>query len=188
MRKKDEEKLQSIREAVIKLLLKEGFQGASIAKIAKEAGISPATIYIYYQNKDDMLRDVYRQYGEHMYEHLINRISDDMSGELLLETLVRSYYEYITRNKEAFYFVEQYASCPALVSDCEEMEGCAQMGLLFDQLKLRKIIKKVDNTVIIAILFNPIKNIAVKHFKQDGNAELALNELIKLIQDALLIR
>ena len=83
--------------------------------------------------------------------------------------------------------MEQYAAVrPG--QRLREMEGCAQMGLLFDQLKLRKIIKKVDNTVIIAILFNPIKNIAVKHFKQDGNAELALNELIKLIQDALLIR
>ena len=52
MRKKDDEKQNNIKKAVIKLILEEGFQGTSMSKIAKEAGVSPATVYIYYQNKE----------------------------------------------------------------------------------------------------------------------------------------
>jgi AcrR family transcriptional regulator len=58
MRRKDDEKQKNIKEAVIKLILKEGFHGTSISKIAKEAGVSPATVYIYYENKDMMLQDI----------------------------------------------------------------------------------------------------------------------------------
>ena len=58
MRRKDDEKEQRIRRSVITLMLKEGFNVTSIAKIAKMAGVSPATVYIYYENKEDMLQDI----------------------------------------------------------------------------------------------------------------------------------
>ena len=51
MRRKDDEKEQRIKEAVIEVVLAEGFGGASISKIAKCAGISRATVYIYHENK-----------------------------------------------------------------------------------------------------------------------------------------
>ena len=50
MRRKDDDKEKSIKEAVVKLILQEGFHGTSISKIAKLAGVSPATVYIYYEN------------------------------------------------------------------------------------------------------------------------------------------
>ena len=58
MRRKDDEKEQRIRHAVIELMLQEGFNGTSIAKIARLAGVSPATVYIYYENKEEMLQDI----------------------------------------------------------------------------------------------------------------------------------
>ncbi|WP_094092917.1 TetR/AcrR family transcriptional regulator [Paenibacillus physcomitrellae] len=36
-----------------------GFAETSISKIAKKAGVSAATIYIYYENKEDMLSKIY---------------------------------------------------------------------------------------------------------------------------------
>ena len=57
--KRDDDKEKSIKEAVIKLILQEGFHGTSISKIAKAAGVSPATVYIYYENKEVMLQGIY---------------------------------------------------------------------------------------------------------------------------------
>ena len=47
MRKKDDEKRNNIKKAVVEVILEEGMNGASISKIAKSAGVSPATVYIY---------------------------------------------------------------------------------------------------------------------------------------------
>jgi AcrR family transcriptional regulator len=62
LRRKDDEKERCIKQAVIKVILDEGLQGASISKIAKLAGVSPATVYIYYENKESMLQDIYTEY------------------------------------------------------------------------------------------------------------------------------
>jgi AcrR family transcriptional regulator len=93
MRQKDEEKKESIKQAVIKLILEQGFHGASIAKIAREAGVSPATVYIYYANKDDMLREIYEEYADQAYFYLLGIINSNMSGKELIDTMVRFFHD-----------------------------------------------------------------------------------------------
>ena len=47
MRNKDFDKQNRIKEAMIQLILRDGIDGVSMSKIAKEVGVSPATIYVY---------------------------------------------------------------------------------------------------------------------------------------------
>jgi Transcriptional regulator len=58
MRKIDENKKEAIIQAVFQLTKEVGLVGLSIAKVAKLAGVSPATIYIYYKDKADMLSQI----------------------------------------------------------------------------------------------------------------------------------
>ena len=108
MRKKDDEKRNSIKKAVVEIILEQGMNGASISKIAKSAGVSPATVYIYYENKDEMLRDIYNEYAEDIFSHLLHQLDSHMSGEQFIDSLVREYYSYITSNEEKYHFVEQF--------------------------------------------------------------------------------
>lgn len=186
MRKKDDSKQQNIKQAVIKLILAEGFHGASISKIAKEAGVSPATVYVYYESKETMLQDIYREYHEQVYTYLSNRVRRDMSGAQFIESLVRGYYSYIIECGEAFYFVEQFSGCPALMGGCTVVEARSKISLLFDELKKRQIIKDVDNASITAILFTPVKSIVLQYHNKGTVAAPVLNDLIQMIQDALL--
>ena len=59
MRVKDEIKQEALFEATIKVVNQIGFASSSVSKIAKEAGVSPATIYIYHKNKEDLLISSY---------------------------------------------------------------------------------------------------------------------------------
>ncbi|MEI9917316.1 MAG: TetR/AcrR family transcriptional regulator [Bacteroidota bacterium] len=56
MRIQDETKKALVKEKALELLVEHGFEGFSMQKLAKEAGISPATLYIYYTDKDDLIR------------------------------------------------------------------------------------------------------------------------------------
>ncbi|KUG05115.1 transcriptional regulator, tetr family [hydrocarbon metagenome] len=186
MRRKNEEKRENIKQAVIKLILDEGFHGASISKIAREAGVSPATVYIYYESKDEMLREIYQEYADQVYLYLLEQIDENMNGKQLIETIIKTYYSYIYEQDKVFYFVEQFSSCPSLVDKCRETEGCFQVFSLFDDFKEKNIIKKVDNVIIYSMLFYPVKCIATRYFNQEREAESALVELIELLQDTLL--
>jgi AcrR family transcriptional regulator len=187
MRRKDDRKLQNIKQAVLKLILEEGFQGASIAKIAREAGVSPATVYIYYENKESMLMDIYRDYHEEIYNYLVCRLNIEMNGPQIIDTLVRSYYDYIVKYSEQFYFVEQFSSCPALIKSCPFYPGSSPLGVWLDRLKQQQVIKNMDNDSITAMIFYPVKGIAVRYRSSIAEATPKLADLINMIQDALLM-
>jgi Transcriptional regulator len=186
MRKKDDEKEKSIKEAVIKLILQEGFHGTSISKIAKVAGVSPATVYIYFENKEIMLQDIYNEYSEEIFDYLLNHVSCGMGGPQLIEILVRSYYAYICEHKEIFSFVEQFSTCPSLASGCSEIRSMCGIHNLIAEMKNKQIIKNYSNDNLLAIIFYPVKAIAVDHRKSEGERADLLNEMVEIIQEALL--
>lgn len=188
MRKRDDEKEKNIKEAVIKLILEEGFHGTSISKIAKRAGVSPATVYIYFENKDIMLQDIYNEYAEDIFNHLLGSISREMQGQQMIEVLITSYYDYICGNEEVFSFVEQYSHCPSLANRCTQKPGICKVNDLILEMKANRIIKNYSNDNLLAIMFYPVKSIAVDHCKSEDEKEQLLRELIYIIQDALLLK
>ena len=186
MRRKDDEKEKSIKEAVIKLILKEGFHGTSISKIAKVAGVSPATVYIYYENKEVMLQDIYLEYSEEIFDYLLSKLHNVIEGQQLIEILVREYYNYIKEHGEIFHFVDQFSSCPALACQCAERNGINNLNNLLDEMKKKKVIKDFRNDNLIAILFSPIKYIAINQCIEEREKVELLKEMIRIIQKALL--
>jgi predicted transcriptional regulator len=187
MRRKDDEKEKSIKEAVIKLILQEGFHGTSISKIAKVAGVSPATVYIYFDSKEIMLQDIYREYSEEIFNYLFNTVHQGMAGQQLIEILVRSYYTYIRENEEIFNFVEQFSNCPSLASGCSVIKGISCIHNLMAEMKESHIIKDYNNDNLLAIIFYPVKAIAVNNHKTEEEKVELLQEMIEIIQDAVLI-
>jgi AcrR family transcriptional regulator len=187
MRRKDDEKEKSIKEAVIKLILEEGFHGTSISKIAKEAGVSPATVYIYYENKEVMLQDIYREYSEGIFDYLLSKLNKGMDGQQLIDILVRGYYTYIRENGEIFHFVDQFSNCPALASQCSEQKGINNLRMLLEEMKEKRVIKDFRDDNLIAIIFSPIKAIAIKQCIGEVEQAELLKEMIMIIQDALLV-
>ncbi len=188
MRRKDDEKERSIKEAVIKLILQEGFHGASISKIAKLAGVSPATVYIYFENKENMLQDIYTEYSEEIFDYLLDRVDLKMNGQQLIEILIRSYYNYINENREIFSFVEQFSNCPSLASGCSGRKKICNIHNLIEDMKKKQIIKNYSDDNLLAIIFYPVKAIAADNHKSDAERADLLKEMIIIIQDAILIQ
>lgn len=188
MRRKDDEKVKSIKEAVIKLILQEGFQGASISKIAKIAGVSPATVYIYFENKEIMLHDIYREYSEEIFDYILDQVNPEMEGGPLIEVIIRSYYNYIRENREIVSFIEQFSNCPSLACNCSETKSICGVYNLIMELKNRRIVRNYSNSNLLAVLFYPVKAIAFDNRKNEAERGELLGEMIMIIQDALLVR
>jgi AcrR family transcriptional regulator len=152
-----------------------------------EAGVSPATVYIYYQNKEMMLQDIYIEYSEDVFYYLLNSINNDMTGYQVIETLIQSYYDYIREHEDIFHFVEQFSSCPALSNQCEVMKGICVIYKLFDNLKNKKILKNFRNDNLLAVMFSPVKAISNNRCNSEDERQQMLKEMIKIIQDAVLL-
>lgn len=79
MRTRDEQKELLVKEKAVELLVKHGFDGFSMQKLAKEAGISPATLYIYYTDREDLIEKLGIELGKRFYDTMMEGFSADMS-------------------------------------------------------------------------------------------------------------
>ena len=55
MRARDENKELRLKTEALKMIAKDGLEQFSIQKLAKKAAVSPATIYIYFKDKEDLI-------------------------------------------------------------------------------------------------------------------------------------
>src|SRR5205814_9377636 len=51
-------KRQSIQEAVIRLICREGLKSVTMERVAQEVGIAKGTVYLHYRDKHDLLDEV----------------------------------------------------------------------------------------------------------------------------------
>ena len=73
---KEPERRTQILASAIRIFGEKGFQNATIAEIAKDAGIGDATIYEYFKNKEDLLLAI----PVEITKELIPLINDHMMG------------------------------------------------------------------------------------------------------------
>jgi len=61
---RDEERARAIAEAAVSVFAHKGYHGATMDEIARSAGYSPAAIYKYFRNKEDVFLEVLRVIGD----------------------------------------------------------------------------------------------------------------------------
>ncbi|HWJ03661.1 MAG TPA: helix-turn-helix domain-containing protein, partial [Verrucomicrobiae bacterium] len=54
-KKKSGEKYLAIIDAAVKVFAQYGYHNCQVSKVAKEAKVADGTIYLYFENKDDIL-------------------------------------------------------------------------------------------------------------------------------------
>ena len=186
MRVKDESKQQRIKEAMVSLILRDGIDGTSISKIAKEAGVSAATIYVYYENKEQMLVEVFREYAHQPYQYIIQCMKPEMTGSELVETMVRSCYTFSTEHEEIFSFVEQCSRCPTLSAQVCEKDCSGDILKMIHAYQEAGVMKRCSDWNLAALLFAPVRWLAMNRGMTSLDSEKLLDELVQMIQEMLL--
>lgn len=167
-------------------MLSEGFGGASISKIAKCAEVSPATVYIYHENKEKMLQSIYMECAEEMFDALISSVQGKQDGHRIVESLITSYFQFVTEHERLFSFVEQFASSPALTHNCSEIRGFTKLMELIQGWQDDHIFRPYSTVNVYALLMHPVKMLAAGSISYHAEATELLQELIRITQDALL--
>jgi TetR/AcrR family transcriptional regulator len=97
-----ETRIAQIQTAARKIFFKRGYQNSSIDEIAKAAGVSKGTVYLYFKSKDDL------------YVSLMIPVTEELSKELtsiknqLLKGKYKTGKQVITQIQEAFYHLYDY--------------------------------------------------------------------------------
>ncbi len=179
MRTRDELKQEAIFEATVKLVNEIGFVASSVSKIAKEACVSPATIYIYYKNKEDLLISTYLEIKQKIGAALLEDFEETLPIRDSLKRIWNSGFKYVSAHSDYFHFVEQFSNSP-FVGQIDK----AKMEKLFEPVRRvvergirEKIIKDVPFELSSVFFYYPIMLLSNKRLHDN----LEITEGIKQI-------
>jgi len=158
MRHKDEHKQDAIIKATVKLVNEIGFVASSVAKIAKEANVSPATLYIYYKNKEDLLVSTYIDIKQKLSTAILKDFDENQPIRDILKKMWFNAFGYTSKYPDYFQFTEQFSNSAysSLVNKQDVEKFFEPMIKILQKGIQQKIIKDVSFEILSVYMFYPV--------------------------------
>lgn len=186
-RKQDRQR--SILDAARRVLAEKGLQDASMAEIARDAGVSDGLLYRYFQNKRALADAVLREF----YEGLLARLESEVFRLKAVEDQLRRLIELHLRT-----FVEDADLCRLFISEVRVASNYrgseiqvlnrrytkVLLRIMEAAAKERRIRQGLDLTLFRDLLFGGIEHLAWRHV--NGGRRLDVTADAKVICSILL--
>ncbi|MET4142773.1 TetR/AcrR family transcriptional regulator [Pedobacter sp. UYP1] len=98
MRTRDIEKEKLVKKIAVETIANGGFESFSMNKLAKACGISVATLYIYYKDKDDLLSQLAVEHGRMLAKSMLHNFDAEASFEAGLRQQWENRYRELINN------------------------------------------------------------------------------------------
>ena len=162
------DKRDEIVRAALELIAEHGFHGAPMALIAEHAGVGAGTIYRYFENKDVLITDLYRELEERSYPVIKEGYSPDKPIRERFLHLCTALLRYFIDNPLDFRFLEQFLNSPyGVVFRRDKLLGargeCDVFRELFEDGVSRQVMKDLPIVILFALAFGPILAVARDH-------------------------
>jgi AcrR family transcriptional regulator len=169
MRHKDEEKRQAICDAAIALINANGFADTSMSKIAKAANVSPATLYVYFKNREHLLSQIYLVVVHEMSDAIIKSVDLRAPVEDACRAIWLGMYDYAVSHFIRFAFKEQFANSPLVdpIIKGQAMATYAPFIEVFTRGKAEKVLKDISFDLFTAFTLAPLVSLLKQHIEGD---------------------
>lgn len=114
---------ERIIDVAIEMFVKDGYEKTSIRNIAEKIEYSPATIYLYYKDKDELLYDVQAQAFEKLGQTFSEKI-DAKDPLKRLEQIMKTYVWFGKKNPELYDLMFIIRAPMNVVGDTEDWRNC----------------------------------------------------------------
>lgn len=192
MRIRDEHKEYAIREHALKMIVKEGFDGLSMHKLARAAGVSPATIYIYFKDREDLILQLCKEENQKMTEATFQNFDPQMSFSegLRIQWINRS--RYFLQYPDSMRFLEQIRHSP-LYEKSQQLTGDGFKKTMHEFVKNaidKKELVKVPLELFWSVAFAPLYNLIKFHLtgRSVGGNKFQLTEPLMMETLSLVLK
>ncbi|WP_246858843.1 TetR/AcrR family transcriptional regulator [Chitinophaga sp. XS-30] len=170
MRTRDENKVDLIYRKAIEMIVHEGLDGFGVNKLAKAAGVSPATIYIYYKDREDLIMQVTLRASNHMLEESMKDFDPDMSFDEGMNIQWRNRARYFLKYPLETQFIEKMRYTRHYDRIFEELHKTfkEKMGRFHHNALERKELIKLPFEVFWSVAFAPLYQL-IKFHTQEGS-------------------
>ena len=109
------DKKQRILLTMLELSVKQGFHATPMSQLAREANVAVGTIYHYFEDKEQIIEEIYMMIFKDFGVVLVANLKPDDGFKKQFETMWVNLYNYFVSNPLAFKFSE-FVGVPPLIS------------------------------------------------------------------------
>ena len=169
MRTRDPKKEQAIRRKALEMIVRSGLDGFSMQKLARAARVSPATLYIYFKDRDDLVFQVYREQMELMTAEALRDFDADGPFENGLRVQWKNRARYAISHPLEAQFLEQVRHSPyfTLFRDRLPQTFFDMMRRFAINAISRKEMRPMPPEIFWSLVYAPLYQL-VRFAQQDG--------------------
>lgn len=188
MRCKDESKVEAIYKATLALVKDRGLAGITMCDISKEASIATGTLYIYFKNKDELIKALFTECREKSARYYFDGIDQQLPFEKRMQKLFRNIICFKIKNFEVSAFLEQSYHSPYVdVIDLKKKQKA--MMPLRSMIKEGIETKKIKNTevqLIVAYLFGIVNEMVKRaYFSNKKLTDAIIEDVYAMFWDGI---
>jgi TetR/AcrR family transcriptional regulator, repressor of fatR-cypB operon len=109
---KTSDKRADVMQAALELIAEQGFHGAPMARVAERAGVAAGTIYRYFESKDVLINELYREVEKKIMETIQEGHPADATIRERFLQLSTALLRFMIANPIQFRYLEQYHNSP----------------------------------------------------------------------------
>jgi len=148
------DKRQAILEATRILLAQYGFHGFSMKQLAQQAGVAAGTVYLYFKDKEDLIRQLHEQILADVAECVF--ANHDTSRPLFEQyrQLWRSFWAFCIDHPDVVLSKDQFDHLPPDIQQAQQANAerlFAPMLVMFDRGRHEKALKPLPDEVLSSL-------------------------------------
>lgn len=162
------DKRDEILQAALELIAERGFHASPMAELAKRARVGAGTIYRYFENKEVLIAELYRELEKRIYPVLLGNYQADRSIPERFLRLGRTLLQYFIAHPLDFRYLEQFHNSPFGVAHRRaKLLGQTGQRDVYRELFLEGVasgaMKELPLPMLYALAFGPLFSVARDH-------------------------
>ena len=188
MKSKDSKKEEAIIQQTLDIVYETGIAGVKMSILAKRVGISPSTLYVYFETKEDLIVSIGYKILKKISASLQSALADSTSFENKLRAKWVHMLQFRLNHEKEINFMEQWMQSPFFDKNSFKKEGdkLKPKTNLFQEGRESGYLKDLNDNIIHAIISGMAKQIATSikegHLKMNQST---LDLTFCIIRDAL---
>jgi AcrR family transcriptional regulator len=152
------DKKELILKTTLKLVNEHGFYHLNMKQLAVEAGISVGTTYLYFDSKEKLINELYKNIIKEFNDKVLSAYQKERSFKNNFFEMMGAAIDHYIHNSDCFSFIEQYTYSPFLFKETQE-ENLAilePIQKIIKEAKKSNELKDLPDTLLIALAYGPI--------------------------------
>lgn len=102
---KDQDLRERLLETARQLLVRKGYRGFSLREVARKTGVSATSVYLYFENKDDLIHTLMEQSIDELNDRLLNRYNEYSDPLDRLEAFATTYVQFALEHPREYQII-----------------------------------------------------------------------------------